>query len=186
MEQICEELNIENANTTKCDKSDYKQTLSLACHRKNKDILRALAEGKENCLRIGNEMYGQKEYLQNKCISEVRNIYRTRYGQRDFAGNFSKDNKYRKTNWMCQCGQSKEQEIHIISGQCPVYSDIREKYLDFSNDEDLVSYFDEVLARRTTRTRRSLQRWNSAGPLGLAILGSDDQLNVEIPFKYIY
>ena len=189
MEQICEELNIENANTTKCDKSDYKQTLSLACHRKNKDILRALAEGKENCLRIGNEMYGQKEYLQNKCISEARNIYRTRHGQRDFAGNFSKDNKYRKTNWMCQCGQSKEQEIHIISGQCPVYSDIREKYLDFSNDEDLVSYFDEVLARRdssrpwsrtrrTTRSRRSLQRWNLAGPLGLAILGSHDQLYV--------
>ena len=148
VEQICEELNIENANTTKCDKSEYKLILSLACHRKNEDILRALAEGKEKCLRIGNEQYGQKEYLQNKCFSEVRNIYRTRYGQRDFAGNFSKDKKYRKTNWMCHCGQSKEQEIHITSGQCPVYSDIREKYLDFSNDEDLVSYLDEVLARR--------------------------------------
>ena len=49
---------------------------------------------------------------------------------------------------MCKCGLSKEQEKHITSGQCPVYSDIREKYEDFKNDEDLVSYFDEVLDRR--------------------------------------
>ena len=38
--------------------------------------------------------------------------------------------------------------IHITSEQCPIYSDIREKYSDFSKDEDLVSYFDEVLERR--------------------------------------
>ena len=81
-------------------------------------------------------------------MEDVRNIYRTRYCQRDFAGNFSNNNKYRKTDWMCICGQSKEKEGHITSGQCPIYSDIREKYLDFNNDEDLVSYFDEVLKRR--------------------------------------
>ena len=81
-------------------------------------------------------------------MEDVRNIYRTRYGQRDFAGNFSNNNKYSKTDWMCICGQSKEKEGHITSGQCPIYSDIREKYLDFNNDEDLVSYFDEVLERR--------------------------------------
>ena len=42
----------------------------------------------------------------------------------------------------------KEKEIHITSENCPVYSDIREKYSDFNNDEDLVSYFNEVLERR--------------------------------------
>ena len=78
----------------------------------------------------------------------MRNVYRTRYGQRDFAGNFSKDNKYRKTNWMCLCLQSKEKESHIISEQYPVYSDIRQKYLNFANGEDLVLYFDKVLERR--------------------------------------
>ena len=49
---------------------------------------------------------------------------------------------------MCICGQLKEKEGQITSGQCPVYSEIRKKYLDFNNDEDLVSYFDEVLKRR--------------------------------------
>ena len=29
-----------------------------------------------------------------------------------------------------------------------MYSDIRSKYQDFDNDEDLVSYFNEVLERR--------------------------------------
>ena len=53
-----------------------------------------------------------------------------------------------KTDWMCLCGLSKEKEIHITSENCPVYSDIREKYSDFNNDEDLVSYFNEVLERR--------------------------------------
>ena len=147
-EQICKELNIENVNTTSCNKYDFKLILSKACHIRNEYILRNLGEGKEKCSRIVKEQYGQKEYIQKKYISEVRNIYRTRYGQRYFAGNFSHDNSYRKTNWMCKCGLSKEQEKHITSGQCPVYSDIREKYEDFKNDEDLVSYFDEVLDRR--------------------------------------
>ena len=147
-EQICEELDIENVNTTRYNKSDYKLILSKACHVRNEHILREISDGKEKCARIISEKYGQKEYIQNKYISEVRNIYRTRYGQRDLAGNFSHDKSYSKTNWMCMCGLSKEKEVHITSGKCPIYSDIREKYTDFDKDEDLVSYFNEVLERR--------------------------------------
>ena len=148
VEQICEQLNIENVNTTRQSKYDYKKILSRACHLKNEHILRNLSEGKEKCARMANEAYGQKDYIGNKCISDVRNIYRTRYGQRDFAGNFSHNNKYRKNNWMCKCGLSREKEIHITSEQCPIYADIRKKYSGFSKNEDLVSYFDEVLERR--------------------------------------
>ena len=42
----------------------------------------------------------------------------------------------------------REKEIHITSGDCPVYSDIRQKYSSFDSDEDLVSYFAQVLERR--------------------------------------
>ena len=148
VEQICEQLNIENVNTTKQSKYEYKKFLSEACHKKNEQILRNLSVGKEKCARMANEAYGQKDYIVHKYISDVRNIYRTRYGQRDFAGNFSHNNKYRQNNWMCKCGLSREKELHITSNQCPIYSDIRQKYSDFSRDEDLVSYFDEVLERR--------------------------------------
>ena len=51
-------------------------------------------------------------------------------------------------DWMCRCGLSKEKEFHITSGNCPVYSDIREKYTDFENYKELVAYFDNVPKRR--------------------------------------
>ena len=83
-----------------------------------------------------------------KSIREVRIWYRSRYGQQPFAGYFSKDWKYAKTNWLCRCGKHREKEIHLTSRDCPVYNDLREKYSDLDNDEDLVSYFQEVLERR--------------------------------------
>ena len=97
---------------------------------------------------MSSEKYGIKAYIEEKSISEVRNIYRSRFGQRPFAGNFSNHNQYRKTNWMCKCGISKEKETHITSENCPVYSDIREQFQGFEKDEDLVSYFNQVLERR--------------------------------------
>ena len=148
VEDICKELKIENANTTTCNRTDYKQILIQACHISNEAILRKLAEGKEKCFRMTSERYGVKAYLEEKNILEVRNIYRSRFGQRPFAGNFSNDNQDRKSNWMCQCGISKEKEKHLTSENCPVYSDIRAQFQGFEKDEDLVSYFNQVLERR--------------------------------------
>ena len=93
-----------------------------------------------------NGKYGPKEYIQTKYIADVRNIYRTRYGQRKLAGNFSHDNSFKKSNMMCKCGLFKEKERH--SKNCPVYSDIWDKYSDFKNNKDLVSFYIEVLERR--------------------------------------
>ena len=56
--------------------------------------------------------------------------------------------RFFENNHMCKCGLAKEKEAHITSGQYPIYSDIPEKYTEFDEDEDLVSYFDEVLERR--------------------------------------
>ena len=73
--KICGELGIENVNTTVYNKYNFKKILSEACHIKNLGILRQLAERKEKCSHIINEVYKQKEYIENKSISEVRNIY---------------------------------------------------------------------------------------------------------------
>ena len=54
-----------------------------------------------------------------------------------------------KTNFMCICMESREEEQHIIGGLCPVYRDIREKYTDLNDDSSLVQFFDEVLERRS-------------------------------------
>ena len=145
--QICRSLGIEDCNFTTNNKIDYKESVTKACHRMNKLKLLALAEGKIKCERMKTENYGKKEYINKKLISEVRKWYKSRYGMLPFAGNFSNDNKFAKTDWMCRCGV-KEKENHLTSYSCPVYSDIRQKYTNFDADEDLVSYFQEVLDRR--------------------------------------
>ena len=93
------------------------------------------------------EKYGKKDYINQKLIGDVRKWYKSRFGLLPFAGNFSHDNKFARSDWMCRCGE-KEKESHITSSSCPVYSDIREKYTSFDDDKDLVSYFQEVLDRR--------------------------------------
>ena len=66
-----------------------------------------------------------------------------------FAWNYSNDVRFQKTNWMCECKLSKEDENHLLSGNCPIYSDKRDNYGDLESDEILVSYFNEILTRRT-------------------------------------
>ena len=70
-----------------------------------------------------------------------------KHGLQALAGNYTKDHRFAKTNWLCRCGE-KEKESHLRSENCPIYSDIREKYGDFSQDVDLVNYFTKVLNRR--------------------------------------
>ena len=48
----------------------------------------------------------------------------------------------------CWCGEEKEEESHLISGDCEIYGDIRRKYGDLDDDNKLVKFFNEVLARR--------------------------------------
>ena len=144
---ICEDLSIDDCNISRRDKSEYRQIVLEACHRKNKDKLLGLADGKIKCERLMKEDYNKKEYISKKLISEVRQQYKSRYGLLPFAGNFSNDKRFAKSDWMCRCGE-KEKEIHLTSENCPIYDDIRLKYTSFEKDEDLVSYFKEILDRR--------------------------------------
>ena len=114
---ICEELNIEDCNTTSLSKYNFRKLITTACHRKNEIFLRATAS-EVKCRRIQNEDYGQKEYLSMKTIHESRSWYRTRFGLQPFAGNYSHDRKFAKTNWLCKCGRAREEEGHIVPGRC--------------------------------------------------------------------
>ena len=65
-----------------------------------------------------------------------------------FAGNYSPDQRYKRSDWLCLCLESREDEAHLTSGQCTVYGDLALKYSDLTDDENLVELFSEVLARR--------------------------------------
>ena len=143
---ICLELDIEDCNSTNMTKYDYKQIVMRACHKKNEEKLRALGRGK--CERIQIEEYGKKSYLQKKNIFHVRHQYRSRFKMQPFAGNYSHDQRFKRSDWLCLCLQSREDEAHLTSGQCTVYGDLALKYSDLTDDENLVEFFREVLDRR--------------------------------------
>ena len=144
--QICHDLNIEDCNTTSQEKDIYKTILMKACHLSNEKSLRSLARGK--CERIVDEQYGRKDYFKMKNIYNVRNQFRTRFGLLAFAGNFSHDRRFASTNWLCKCTEAREEEAHLTSGQCKVYGDLTDKYCDLTDENSLVQFFKEVLARR--------------------------------------
>ena len=63
------------------------------------------------------------------------------------AGNYSHNNKYQVT--VCQCQacvlQVRDDQDHL--SVCQGYSDLRQG-LDLENDDDLVEFFRQVMARR--------------------------------------
>ena len=87
-------------------------------------------------------------------------MVKTRWGLQDFAGNYSHDRRFAKSNWLCRCKTDREEEGHIVSGRCEVYEDLRSQFGDLGEDENLVKYFQAVLDRRDSlededRTRQS-------------------------------
>ena len=136
---ICEQLSIESVHNTNLKSKAYRKIVLKACHKMN---------GKEKCGRILGESYGKKEYISGSFIHEVQQMYKTRFGMQPFAGNFFHDRCFGGTEWLCRCGNSEEEEGHILSGICEVYGDIRQKFESSLNDFDLVKFFCEVLTRR--------------------------------------
>ena len=147
---ICEVLRIEDVNTTSLNKKEYKQLLNDAISKSDEDIIKSLAKGKSKCDRIFQEKYGKKLYLTEQNISQTRDWFRSRFGLQKFAGNYSNDQRFAKTNWLCRCGV-REEEVHLA--KCQVYNDIASRYNDLREDSQLVAFLKEVLERREALER---------------------------------
>ena len=144
---ICQDLEVEDCNTTRLSYTAYRTLVTKACHITNEKRLRRQASGVK-CERMLTESYGRKAYIQDRTISEARNWFRTRFFLQPFAGNYSKDKRYAKTNWLCRCKGAKEEESHIMSGHCEVYGDLQSQFGDLGEDKNLVRFFQAVLDRR--------------------------------------
>jgi hypothetical protein len=120
--EICLKLGVEDCNTTNLttnlDKANYKKAVNEAINKKNESMLRGQAEGKKKCIKIMRDKYGKKTYISESKIGDVRKYYRTRVGLLPFAGNYSHDRRFARTDWMCRCEESKEDEVHLSSGEC--------------------------------------------------------------------
>ena len=168
--EICEELHIEDVNKTQMNKSEFKRMIKGAIQTKHEEILRQQSKGKTKCYNILKEGYGKKEYLNEKKIEDVRIMFKSRIGLMPFAGNYSHDKRFAKTNWLCRCGL-KETEAHLTAGMCPIYDDIWQARGDLRKDEDLVKFFSLVLERRNLLNRLEEEEREAPSP------GSGDSFN---------
>ena len=146
--QICEKLDIYSCDMTTLSKAEFRKYVTQACHAKNEERLCEQAKGKEKCERIRGEEYEKQTYVSDAKIEDVRGMYRTRFKLLPFASNYSHARKFEKTNFLCRCEKAREEEIHLLSHDCPVYADIREQFGELDDDKELVKYFTMVLARR--------------------------------------
>jgi hypothetical protein len=127
---ICEQLRINDINEASIDnKGDrvYRKYITQQCKSLDETRLRVLASGKEKCKKIMKETFGRKTYMSAQKISEVRKYFYTRVKMQPFGGNYSKDRRFSRTEWMCRCTEEREEESHLLAGNCPVYGDLREK-----------------------------------------------------------
>ena len=147
-EGICTELGIESVHDTGLSPKAYRALVTEACHVENNSRIKSKAEGKLKCTRIFKEKYGRKVYIEDKQILNVRQTFRTRFGLQNFAGNYSKDRRFAQTDWLCRCRKSRENEDHLISGECEVYGSLTQKYDNLDEVENLIKFFNEVLAMR--------------------------------------
>jgi hypothetical protein len=145
---ICKELGIEDANVTSMKKMEFKKAIDQACKAEQRRRLLKQAEGRVKCKKITTESFGKKEYISNIKLKDVRQRFMTRFGLQPFAGNFSHDKRFAKSQWLCRCREAREEEGHLLSGSCRVYGDIRASYGDLREDGDLVDFFREILERR--------------------------------------
>ena len=148
VQQIYEELGVESALTTKVSKASYRNKLIVACHEKNKEKIKSESEGKTKCERILTEKYGRKNYVNYEQIHRVRETYKARFGLLSFAENYTNDKRFSDNGGLCKCKRAIEEEPHLLSGNCEMYSDIRHKYGDLGDDKNLVRFFTQVLEMR--------------------------------------
>ena len=84
-------------------------------------------------------------------------MFRTRFGMLPFAGNYSRDRRFARTEWLCRCLKAWEDESHLISGDCEVFGEIRTKYENLDDDENLVKFFNEILTKRDELDENDLE-----------------------------
>ena len=96
-----------------------------------------------------SESYGKKPYLSSNVLKKARLLFQTRTRMLQFASNYPKDIRFARTNWLCRCLKESESEAHFKSGQCEVYGELKDKYPNLQDDNQLAMFFSAVLERRT-------------------------------------
>ena len=114
VKKICAKLGIESVTTTRLEVKCYRKLVTKACHSKNEENLRKASESIKKCERIAFNKYGKQEYFSEKNLENARNMFKTRFGMTDLAGNFKNYMKFKLSSHLCKCKKKKQNTIFCL------------------------------------------------------------------------
>ena len=97
-------------------------------------------------LNVPSENLRLHDYIKNMSLRNARTNFRIRSHMIDTKFNRKSDKKCEAELWRCDDCKSPDLQSHII--WCPTFAPLREGR-NLKNDNDLVSYFQEVLRIRS-------------------------------------
>ena len=147
--KICEELGVEPVHMTKMKKERYKKTIKIACFKKDEENLRK--QMKSKCADIVNDEFEVQDYMKENSLKTIRDLFRIKIRMNHLKANFPNDPKNKRVGGMScvGCGSTAETNSHVAV--CNTYADLRVGR-DLNNDQDLVNFFKDVMARREAMT----------------------------------
>ena len=79
---------------------------------------------KKNVIESWKKARGKKLYFKKPNFWGALS-YRSRVCLQPFAGNYSHDKWYERSEYFCRCREFRESESHLMACQCNIYDDIR-------------------------------------------------------------
>ena len=130
----------------KCTKSQWKNSVKKEAKVQNEDKLRKLIKKSSKLEIMKGESYGEKSYISDMKMQDARVKLSLRSRMYECKMNFLNNPVFKAEMWRCDsCQSCVDSQSHIL--YCPAYQQLREGK-SLSSDQDIVSYFKEVLAIR--------------------------------------
>ena len=130
----------------KCTKSQWKNSVKKEAKVQNEDKIRKLIKKSSKLEIMKGESYGEKSYISDMKMQDARVNFSLRSRMYECKMNFLNNPVFKAEMWRCDsCQSCVDSQSHIL--YCPAYQQLREGK-SLSSDQDIVSYFQEVLAIR--------------------------------------
>jgi hypothetical protein len=144
---ILKQWNLKNIFTEEnSTKSQWKNAVKKEAKVQNEDNLRKMIKKSSKLEIMKGESYGEKPYISDMNMQDARVNFSLRSRMYDCKMNYLNNPVFKAEMWRCDsCQSCVDSQSHIL--YCPAYQQLREGK-SLSSDQDIVSYFKEVLAIR--------------------------------------
>ena len=150
VQEICAKIGIPDVNKHHITKNSLK--LALRNHDREEMMVKMTRDYKKLDKIKMEDPTKATEYMENKCLSDTRLIFRMRTEMVNLKDNMR--NQYKGTSVNCEACSMKvaESQTHVMI--CPGYAKLRAGK-DMGTDGDLVDYFRDVLKIREKRKSKN-------------------------------